>query len=143
MNFPEKYQIVREVNPAKEALQMELNQYDFDGSVDFMEGPTGVMNLDGNVIVPMRHKGDPPENETYMHINNKLVKLDGDHKFIQVGTVKFSKSFHFQDFLDKNKDANALIFYPCPDYPSVFHPGNHIRVAVINNNNDLITPKEI
>jgi len=140
MKFPEKYVIVEKVDPTHDSIKMELKQYDFDGLVDFMSGPTGIINADTNMVMPLTHKGDPALSETFIYINEKLVKISGDHKFVQVGTVRFNKNFHFQDFLDKNKDAKALIFYPCPDHPSIFHAGNHIRVAVIKDNNELMIP---
>ena len=143
MKFPEKYVIVRSVDSTKDGIKKELEQYDFDGLVDFLEGPTGVINIESSMVMPWRIQGDPPAEEMFIYVNDKLVKLDGDHKFIQVGTVRFNKTFHFQDFLDKNKDAKALIFYPCPDHPTIFHPGNHIRVAVMNSDNTLKVSKEI
>ena len=144
MKFPEKYQIVRRVDPTLDAIKMELDQYDFDGMVDFMEGPTGILNTEANVVAPFHKKGDPPPDQTYIYVNDKLVKInDENNKFIQVATVRFNKTFHFQDFLDNNKDVKALIFYPSPDHPTIFHAGNHIRVAVIKEDNTQKLTEEV
>ena len=134
MKFPEKYKIIKEVNPyTNDALQHELEQYDYEGIIDFADSPVCSYDLKNNMVVGISSEETNNSNSYYVKENGeKFTEAGKEIKFLQMGTWQFKRDFTLQDFFDKYKDAPAIVFYPSQETPSsVFHAGNKIRAAVI------------
>ena len=136
MKFAEKYQLVKKAESMyNESLERELADYTYSGHVDFVDCPTCAYDLDNNMVVPFGlDNPTAPEQKYYVLKNGQATQMGRRVKFIQMATVKFSKSFGLQDFFDKNKGSIGMVFYVPQEHPgTIFHAGNHIRVAIITS----------
>ena len=141
MKFQEKYQIVRESHvilesqPANEKIMLELQDYEFDGIVDVVDCPTFYFDTKYNIVLNPTEKKDEHEQQIFLKKDGELHKLGENTKFMQVSTCQLGKSFGLQDFFDKNKDAECIVFYTPEDSGgyTVFHAGNQLRVCVFKN----------
>ena len=136
MKFAEKYQLVKKTESFyNESLERELSDYTYGGHVDFIDCPTCAYDLDNNMVVPFGlDSGELAQEKYYVLKNGQATPIGKKVKFIQMATVKFSKSFGLQDFFDKNKGSIGMVFYVPVDHSgTIFHAGNHIRVAIITS----------
>lgn len=134
MKFRKRYKVLNEISFNDVALRRELNEYEFDGAIDFTYGPTFVFDVTHFFVLPPEPDSLDSGNKILIEEDNKIVDVISDSvKFMQTASLKLKRDFALQDFFDKNKEASCIIFYVNPDHPdTIFHPGNIIRAAVIN-----------
>ena len=128
MKYKEKIVLVkpketRNYSKAKD----EVFQYDFNGFVDFSDGPTMSFNPDHNIVIPSNLN---TELYSELYINGKHVSLKSKETFLQCGSLPLTRVKTLQRFFDHNKDAQGVIFF-LTEGGSIFHEGNVVRPCVV------------
>ena len=115
-------------------LKHELGEYEFDGAIDFTYAPTFLFDTENLIVMPHDVEQSDLGSKIFIEEEGKIVNIKGQSaKLYHVGSVVLLRDFTLQDFLDKNREASCIVFYLNPEYPeTVFHPGNRIRVAIID-----------
>ena len=120
MKFIEKYYIKEEEYSFEDAKK-ELEEYSFDGIIEFTSSPDFYFDVKNKIVV--EGEGDK------IFLDKKYTEID---KLISkdAGQIKLSKNYSLQHFFDDNKTASCIIFYPTPS-GNIFHEGYIIRTCVI------------
>ena len=134
MKFRKKYRLLSIVDSDNIMLKHELGEYEFDGAIDFTYGPTFLFDPENLIVMPHEVEQSDLGSKIFIEEDGKIVNVKGQSaKFCQAEPVGLGRHFTLQDFFDKNREASCIVFYVNPEYPgTIFHPGNRIRVAIID-----------
>ena len=125
MKFLNKAYVIQNIPSSEfENARKELEEYEFNGLIEFVAAPVFLMDSGYNFVIK--------QGVTTMLINGVLTEIDGE-KFEQVNSIKLSRNYTLQDFFNENKNAKCIVFY-ITSSDSVFHEGNKIRPKIIENN---------
>ncbi len=145
MKFVEKFKVVKlghSDQGISKILKKELEDYDYDGYVDFCVAPVCEYDLKNHLVINART--DNSEDEFYIFRDGNLIRLGEEIKFLQMATFKFKKGYHLQEFFDQYSKSIGMVFYVSPDNPNtIFHAGNLIRVAILKHEIILDTKKVV
>lgn len=105
----------------------ELNEYEFEGQVDFCFAPLFYYDVENRIVVNASSIGAEPP---------KLVILDKSEirEVVDVVTksseqVILSRNYGLQDFFNDHANAKCIVFFLSTGY-TIFHEGYRIRVYI-------------
>jgi len=143
MKFRNLYKII---SPLKlkmrlDALAAEIEDYDFDGVVDFIDSPVSVYDVLNYVQVDGAF--DPETQRVMENIykvieDDKVINLSGKFETLQVTRFNLGKQYDLQDFFNEYMNAKCIIFNIAETGSSIYHSGYTIRVAIIDENNQVV-----
>lgn len=131
MKFNQFFQLVKEITIEPTIAKKELQDYSFDGVIEFSTNPLFTMDIKHFIVLDYFQT---VEEKTFIKIDNNLVPINGDDVlFFQLETWALGPRFSLQDFFDKYKNAKCIVFYLSENAQSVFHEGYTIRATVITD----------
>lgn len=131
MVFNNVFTLFKKIMPTSIIAQKELEDYTWDGIIEFTNSPTFTMNIKHFLVMNYFINQD---NEIFLKKEDKLIPVNKeDIQFFQIETCKLGPNFSLQDFFDKNKDAKCIVFYLSETSGSLFHEGYKIRAVVITD----------
>jgi len=133
MKFRKKYKLLSVIDPDNDSLKRELEEYEFNGAVDFSKGPTFVFDNDNLIVLPHEVESSDVGSKVFIEEDGRIINIKGENTaFIQTQPIKLGRHFNLQDFFEKNRDASCIVFYVDHEHSgTIFHSGNIIRAAVI------------
>lgn len=136
MKFVEKYKVIKENNTNLAGLELELLKYNYDGLIDFCNGPICQYDIKNNLVL-IDFKDEDSE---AIHIlkDGEIKKINPTEiQNVIMETIHLGLDYNLQHYFDKitkQGDVKIIIFYVQPDYPNtVFHPGYNIRCAALKH----------
>jgi hypothetical protein len=129
------------LNIRLDALAAELEDYDFNGVVDFSDYPVFV--YDTINFVRVDGASDPEtqkiiENFYKVIEDDKIINYSGKFETLTSARIKLSKHYDLQAFFNEYMDAKCIVFNLSTSGSSIYHDGYTIRVSIIDKNNEVV-----
>lgn len=120
----------KQETPITKYLEDELSDYNFAGTVEFVNLPVFAYEINRHFVVDYSENVNNKDNVKVI-INDQIIDLHSlTINSVGVSRIKLSRNYDLQKFFDDHANAHTIVFFLSANGNSIYHEGYTIRAYI-------------